>query len=64
MVRRIANQMPREERLRLADYVIDNSRDPRSAEVETHRVYEKLCKDLAEKKKSSSRPHENKNAPP
>src|SRR5205085_6904550 len=31
-VRRIARQMPREERLRFADYVIDNGGDARSAE--------------------------------
>lgn len=62
VVRRIANQMPREERLRLADYVIDNSRDPRSAEIDTHRVYETLCRDLASKKTNPSAG--NKNAPP
>ena len=51
--RRIAHQMPREERLRQADYVIDNSGDERAAEVETRRVYERLLADLAEKKKGS-----------
>jgi dephospho-CoA kinase len=50
-VRRIANQMPREERLRLADHVIDNSQDPRRTEIETHRVYDKLREDLRAKKK-------------
>jgi dephospho-CoA kinase len=49
VVRRIANQMPRAERLRHADYVIDNSGDPWRAEVETHRVYERLREDLASK---------------
>jgi dephospho-CoA kinase len=47
--RRIARQMPREERLRHADYVIDNNGDPRAAEVETHRVFEKLKEDLRQK---------------
>jgi dephospho-CoA kinase len=49
--RRIAHQMPREERLRNADYVIDNSGDERAAEAETHRVYELLRRDLDAKKK-------------
>ncbi|MDP9193685.1 MAG: dephospho-CoA kinase [Acidobacteriota bacterium] len=48
--RRIANQMPREERLRHADYVIDNSGDERAALAEATRVYELLRKDLAKKK--------------
>jgi dephospho-CoA kinase len=47
--RRMKNQMPRQERLRAADYVIDNSGDRRAAEIETHRVYEKLREDLAAK---------------
>jgi dephospho-CoA kinase len=42
IVRRMAHQMPREERLRQADYVIDNNGDMRSAEIATHRVYEAL----------------------
>ncbi|HSP14249.1 MAG TPA: dephospho-CoA kinase [Thermoanaerobaculia bacterium] len=49
--RRMKHQMPREERLRAADYVIDNSGDRRSAEIETLRVYEKLREDLEKKKK-------------
>jgi len=48
--RRIAHQMPREERLRQADYVIDNSGDDRAAEKETRRVYELLRRDLETKK--------------
>ena len=48
--RRIARQMPREQRLRYADYVIDNNGDPREAEVETHRVFGMLQRDLAAKK--------------
>jgi dephospho-CoA kinase len=48
--RRIAHQMPREERLRHADYVIDNSGDMRAAELQTMRVYEALRADLAAKK--------------
>jgi dephospho-CoA kinase len=47
--RRIARQMSREERLRSADYVIDNSGDRRHAESETRRVYEQLCGDLERK---------------
>lgn len=51
VVRRIANQMPREERLRYADYVIDNNGDAREAEVATHEVYRSLLTDLATKKR-------------
>jgi dephospho-CoA kinase len=45
--RRIARQMPREQRLDLADYVIDNNGDPASAEAETRRVYQRLRGDLS-----------------
>jgi dephospho-CoA kinase len=48
--RRIAHQMPREERLRHADYVIDNSGDAHAALAETTRVYELLQRDLETKK--------------
>jgi dephospho-CoA kinase len=48
--RRMKHQVPREERLAAADYVIDNSSDRRSAEVQTMRVYEKLREDLEKKK--------------
>jgi dephospho-CoA kinase len=48
--RRIAHQMPREERLRYADYVIDNSSDVDAAKAETTRVYELLQRDLAERR--------------
>ncbi len=48
--RRIANQMPREERLRHADYVIDNSGDERQARSEVDRVYNELARDLRERK--------------
>jgi dephospho-CoA kinase len=51
VIRRIEHQMPREERLRYTDYVIDNSSDARSAEIETHRVFECLKRDLESKKK-------------
>jgi dephospho-CoA kinase len=44
--RRIAHQMPREERLRNADYVIDNSRDEGAALAEATRVYGLLRVDL------------------
>jgi dephospho-CoA kinase len=50
--RRMKNQMSREERLRAADYVIDNNGDRRAAEVETHRVYQKLREDLETMKKA------------
>jgi dephospho-CoA kinase len=53
--RRMRHQMSREERLRQADYVIDNSGDRRAAELETHRVYEMLRADLAEKKAGPAR---------
>jgi len=45
--RRIAHQMPRAERLRYADYVIDNSGDLQATEEETRRVYGALRGDLA-----------------
>lgn len=48
--RRIARQMPREERLRYADYVIDNSGDEEQAAREVGRVYGALLHDLAKKK--------------
>ena len=48
--RRIANQIPREERLRWADYVIDNSGDRAHLETETRRVYELLQRDYEKKK--------------
>lgn len=44
--RRIAHQMPREERLRYADYVIDNSGDLHAAEAETMRAFSLLQRDL------------------
>jgi dephospho-CoA kinase len=46
VLRRIANQIPREERLRYADYVIDNNGDREQLERETKRVYELLHADL------------------
>jgi dephospho-CoA kinase len=52
--RRMARQMPREERKRQADYVIENNKDLGSLEAETMRVYEKLRRDLEEKKKSAA----------
>jgi dephospho-CoA kinase len=42
VARRMVNQMPRNERLGYADYVIDNNGDLRQAEQETRRVYELL----------------------
>jgi dephospho-CoA kinase len=47
--RRIAHQMPREERLRYADYVIDNSGELAGAELETRRVFALLTRDLRER---------------
>lgn len=49
--RRIARQLPREERLRHADYVIDNRGDARALEMATRDVYEKLQRDLELKQK-------------
>ena len=55
--RRMAQQMSREERLALADYVINNNGDAHALEAETLRVYERLLADLAAKKTSAaSRP--------
>jgi dephospho-CoA kinase len=48
-VRRIERQMPREERLRYADYVIDNSGDERALKVAAGRVFEALRKELETK---------------
>lgn len=53
--RRIARQMARQERLALADYVIDNSGDRRRAEVAVYQLYEKLREDLQAKKKGELR---------
>jgi dephospho-CoA kinase len=55
VLRRIANQIPREERLRHADYVIDNSGDREHLERETRRVYDLLRADL-EGKPTTKRP--------
>jgi dephospho-CoA kinase len=41
--------MSRDERLRSADYVIDNNGDRQHAQSETRRVYEQLCGDLESK---------------
>jgi dephospho-CoA kinase len=45
-LRRIAHQMPRDERLRHADYVIDNSGDTGDAERATRHVFAQLQADL------------------
>ena len=50
VTRRIAHQLPREERLRQADYVIDNSGSVEQGFAETLRVYERLQADLEQKK--------------
>ena len=47
LARRIANQLPREERLRHADYVIENNEDLAAAERRTREVYELLLRDLS-----------------
>ena len=54
--RRIANQMPREERLRHADYVIDNNGGEGAALAEATRVYELLRADLAAIRESRPSP--------
>lgn len=46
---RIAHQMPRQERLRQADYVIDNSGDEPAARAEVGRVFASLEADLVMK---------------
>ena len=56
VTRRIAHQMPREERLRHADYVIDNGADARTAEIATHRVFNRLQADLLAKKTTGALP--------
>jgi dephospho-CoA kinase len=48
--RRLERQLPREERLQHADYVIDNRGDARALEVAAHELYEKLLADLKAKK--------------
>ena len=55
VLRRIANQIPRQERLRHADYVIDNSGDTASLERETRRVHELLLADLEAKRLGAGR---------
>jgi len=50
VLRRIANQIPREERLRYADYVIDNSGDREHLEREVRRVYEELRMESARRR--------------
>jgi dephospho-CoA kinase len=52
---RIRHQMAREERLRHADYVIDNSHDEGAALAEVTRVYEALVADLRAKKSAPKR---------
>ena len=47
--RRIAHQMTREERLRWADYVVDNRGSAEEARAATTAVYEALRQDLARK---------------
>jgi len=48
--RRIANQLASEERLKHADYVIDNSGDVAHLESETRRIHAQLIADLQKKK--------------
>ena len=51
--RRMRHQMTREERLQHADYVIDNSGDRRSAEIQPREVYQKLRDDLQSMKRGA-----------
>ena len=51
-LRRIARQLPRQERLSHADYVIDNNGDQREGEIEAHRVFTQLRADLETLKKA------------
>ncbi len=55
VTRRIANQIPREERLRHADYVVANSGDTAALKRETERVYALLREDLASRSGSLPR---------
>jgi len=54
--RRMNHQMSRQELLKNADYVINNSGDRRSAEIDTHRVYDKLLADLQARKSGGQAP--------
>jgi len=54
MARRIAHQLPREERLRHADYVIENDADLGAAETRTREVYEALLEEWERRKASES----------
>ena len=56
VLRRIANQMPREQRLARADYVIDNSGDTGQLEAETRRVYALLREEL-ERRRTGGAPN-------
>lgn len=56
VTRRIAHQLPREERLRQADYVVDNSGDTEAGFAATLRVYERLLADLEQKKRDEPKP--------
>jgi dephospho-CoA kinase len=54
-VRRRERQMPRSERLRFADYVIDNSGSLPEAEMQTFRVHRQLLLDLDRKRARTGR---------
>ncbi|HEV8436116.1 MAG TPA: dephospho-CoA kinase [Thermoanaerobaculia bacterium] len=54
LTRRIANQMPREERLRHADYVIENNEDLGAAERRTCEVFNALLEELKRREAKSS----------
>lgn len=54
LTRRIGNQLPREERLRHADYVIQNDGDLAAAEERTREVYQRLQQDLTTLSSKSS----------
>jgi dephospho-CoA kinase len=52
--RRIASQMPLAEKVKLADYVIDNSGDRAATEARTREVHAALLADLAARRSAQS----------
>jgi dephospho-CoA kinase len=52
-MRRIASQMPLADKVKLADYVIDNSGDRAATEARTREVHAALLADLARRRVGS-----------